>query len=118
MAALPDLITVQQFRRMQDDGRAYELHVEVGQKDVGSLAPYLGECGKSIFRRPNFIPRLRQDSGQQKPKLNIVFHNQDILRWSGQLAPPCELLNGSSESRASYSTYLLISDIDHICNDC
>src|ERR1017187_7740411 len=26
MAALPDLITVQQFRRMQDDGRAYELH--------------------------------------------------------------------------------------------
>jgi hypothetical protein len=26
MAALPDLITVQQFRRMPDDGRAYELH--------------------------------------------------------------------------------------------
>ena len=26
MAALPDLITVEQFRRMQDDGRAYELH--------------------------------------------------------------------------------------------
>jgi Uma2 family endonuclease len=26
MAALPNLITVQQFRRMPDDGRAYELH--------------------------------------------------------------------------------------------
>lgn len=26
MAALPDLITVQQFRLMPDDGRAYELH--------------------------------------------------------------------------------------------
>jgi len=26
MAALPDLITVQQFRRMPGDGRAYELH--------------------------------------------------------------------------------------------
>jgi Uma2 family endonuclease len=30
MAALPDLITVEQFRRMPDDGRAYELqHGEV-----------------------------------------------------------------------------------------
>jgi len=26
MAALPDLITVEQFRQMPDDGRAYELH--------------------------------------------------------------------------------------------
>jgi Uma2 family endonuclease len=26
MAALPDLITVEQFRRLPDDGRAYELH--------------------------------------------------------------------------------------------
>jgi Uma2 family endonuclease len=26
MAALPDLITVEQFRRLQADGRAYELH--------------------------------------------------------------------------------------------
>ena len=26
MAALPDLITVEQFRQMPDDGRTYELH--------------------------------------------------------------------------------------------
>jgi Uma2 family endonuclease len=26
MAALPDLITVEQFRQMRDDGRSYELH--------------------------------------------------------------------------------------------